>query len=310
MTKSVLFVCTGNTCRSFMAEYLMRHYANKRGLALDIASAGLAAFPGDTATENALQALEEVGIDGTMHRSRKVQPHLLEQYDLILAMTPGHKSQLVKLVPELAGRIFLLKEFAERADLEKDPDDSVEKNYGISDPFGQSLDVYRQSRAEIDLAVQGIVEYFLEGGDNVKIAIGSDHGGFTAKQAILEHLKEQGFELEDFGTHSEESCDYPDIAHEVARAVAAGQYDLGILICGTGIGMAIAANKVPGIRASLCCDSYSARMTRSHNDSNILCLGGRVTGLGVMLDIVDAYVKESFSGGRHQRRVDKIERVQ
>ncbi|MDI9486246.1 MAG: ribose 5-phosphate isomerase B [Bacillota bacterium] len=143
----------------------------------------------------------------------------------------------------------------------------------------------------------------------MKIAIGADHGGFAAKKAIFEHLQEKGFELKDFGTHSEESCDYPDIAHEVAKAVAGGQFDLGILICGTGVGMSIAANKVPGIRASLCGDTYSARMTRNHNDSNILCLGARVTGLGLMLDIVDAYLAESFSGGRHQRRIDKIEQL-
>lgn len=143
----------------------------------------------------------------------------------------------------------------------------------------------------------------------MKIAIGADHGGFAAKKAICEHLQEKGFELKDFGTHSEESCDYPDIAHEVAKAVAGGQFDLGILICGTGVGMSIAANKVPGIRASLCGDTYSARMTRNHNDSNILCLGARVTGLGLMLDIVDAYLAESFSGGRHQRRIDKIEQL-
>lgn len=143
----------------------------------------------------------------------------------------------------------------------------------------------------------------------MKIAIGADHGGFAAKKAIFAHLQEKGFELKDFGTHSEESCDYPDIAHEVAKAVAGGQFDLGILICGTGVGMSIAANKVPGIRASLCGDTYSARMTRNHNDSNILCLGARVTGLGLMLDIVDAYLAESFSGGRHQRRIDKIEQL-
>lgn len=162
MTKSVLFVCTGNTCRSFMAEYLLRRHAQERGLDIEVASAGLAAFPGDTATENALRALEEVGIDGSQHRSRKAELYLLEQYDLILAMTSGHKKQLLSMAPELSDRIFLLKEFAETADGQKDPDDSVEKDYEISDPFGLSLDVYRQSRAEIDLAVQVIVEYLLE----------------------------------------------------------------------------------------------------------------------------------------------------
>lgn len=309
MTKSVLFICTGNTCRSFMAEQLLRHHAQKHKLEVDVASAGLAAFPGDTATEHALEVLGEVGIDGGEHRSRRVHLHLLKQYDLILPMTLSHKEQLVTLAPELAGRVFLLKEFAERVNRRKDPVKSVEKDYGISDPFGQSLDVYRQSLDEIDRAVQALVEYLLEGGGTMKIAVGADHGGFLVKQAVIEHLKEQGYDLEDFGTDSEASCDYPDIAHEVAGAVAAGQFKLGILICGTGIGMSIAANKVPGIRAALCGDSYSARMARGHNDSNVLCLGARVTGLGPMLDIVDAYVEASFSGGRHGKRVDKIEKL-
>ncbi|HKM43308.1 MAG TPA: ribose 5-phosphate isomerase B [Limnochordia bacterium] len=141
----------------------------------------------------------------------------------------------------------------------------------------------------------------------MKIAVGADHGGFLAKQAVVEHLRGQGFELGDFGTDSEESCDYPDIAQKLSEAVAQGDFNLGILICGTGIGMSIAANKVPGIRAALCTDSFSARMARNHNDSNVLCLGARVTGLGLMLDIVDTYMKGSFSGGRHGTRVDKIE---
>ena len=308
MTKSVLLICTGNTCRSFMAEHLLRHHAARAQLHVDVASAGLGAFPGDTANEHAVEALREVGIEATEHPSRRVHLHLLEQYDLILSMTASHKEQLVAMAPALTGRIFLLKEFAERMERGKDPAESIEKDYGISDPFGQSLDVYRQSRDEINLAVQAIVEYLREGGGNVRIAIGADHGGFMAKQAVIEHLKEQGYDVEDFGTDSEESCDYPDIAHEVSKSVAEGKFRLGILICGTGIGMSMAANKVPGIRAALCGDSYSARMARSHNDSNVLCLGARVTGLGLMLDIVDVYVEESFSGGRHSTRVDKIEK--
>lgn len=143
----------------------------------------------------------------------------------------------------------------------------------------------------------------------MKIVIGADHGGFSAKQALIEHLRDLDFELEDFGTDSEESCDYPDIAHKVAKAVAAGNFDLGILVCGTGIGMSMAANKVSGIRAALCTDTYSARMARNHNNSNLLCLGARVTGLGLMFDIVDAYLEENFLSGRHSRRVDKIEQI-
>ena len=291
-----------------MAEHLLRYHAKKNGLDLDVASAGLAAFPGDTGTDLAMEVLAEVGIDGGEHRSRRVHPNDLEQFDLILAMTSGHKEQLLKLAPKFTGKIYLLKEFAERADKGQDLGNSVEKGYEISDPFGQSLDVYRQSREEIDLAVQAIVKS-LGGGSKVKIAIGADHGGFSAKGALVEYLQDQGFDVEDFGTDSEESCDYPDIAKEVSQAVVEGRSNLGILICGTGLGMSMAANKVSGIRAALCSDTFSARAARSHNDSNILCLGARVLGLGLMFDIVDTYLKGSFSGGRHQRRVDKIEKA-
>ncbi len=143
----------------------------------------------------------------------------------------------------------------------------------------------------------------------MRIVIGADHGGFRAKGEIVRFLREQGTSVEDLGTHSEESCDYPDIAHKVARAVAAGDFELGILVCGTGIGMSISANKVPGIRAALCQDTFSARMAREHNDSNILCLGERVTGVGLMLDILAAYLGGEFEGGRHGRRVGKIEQL-
>ena len=141
----------------------------------------------------------------------------------------------------------------------------------------------------------------------MKIVIGSDHGGFSAKQGIIDFLRENNYTVEDYGTYTEESCDYPDIAHKVGKAVSEGQFDFGILICGTGIGVSIAANKVPGVRGALCGDTYSARMARAHNDSNILCLGARVTGVGLMLDIVKTYLESEFEGGRHARRVNKIE---
>ena len=138
------------------------------------------------------------------------------------------------------------------------------------------------------------------------LAIGSDHGGFALKKEIMAHLDERGIAYKDFGTYSEESCDYPDIAEPVARAVAAGECERGILICGTGIGMSIAANKVDGIRAALCGDCFSAEFTRRHNDANILTLGARVVGPGLALKIVDTYLDTAFEGGRHARRIAKI----
>lgn len=138
-----------------------------------------------------------------------------------------------------------------------------------------------------------------------RIIIGSDHGGFGLKGEIIEHLKKLGYEVLDLGCHSTESCDYPPIAKAVAKAVLATQ-GRGILVCGTGIGMSIAANRYDGIRASHCTDTFTARMTRMHNNSNILCLGQRITGSGLALDIVDIWLKTEFEGGRHQKRIDMI----
>ena len=140
----------------------------------------------------------------------------------------------------------------------------------------------------------------------MKVAIGSDHGGFELKELIYQHLQETGVEITDFGTHNEDSTDYPDYAGKVAEAVAAGKYQRGILIWGTGIGMSIAANKVRGIRCAVVSDCFSARMARRHNDSNILALGGRVLGLGLALEIVHTWLETEFEAGRHQRRIDKI----
>lgn len=144
----------------------------------------------------------------------------------------------------------------------------------------------------------------------MKIALGADHGGFELKEEIKKHLLQKGYEVEDFGTHSTDSCDYPDYALPVAEAVASKKYELGILICGTGIGIGIAANKVPGIRAALCSDTFSAHATRQHNDANILTMGARVVGPGLALDIVDTFLSAEFEGDRHVKRISKITAIE
>ena len=144
----------------------------------------------------------------------------------------------------------------------------------------------------------------------MKIALGSDHGGLSLKEEIIKHLESQNIEVKDFGTHTENSCDYPDYALKVAEEVVAQNFELGILICGTGIGISIAANKVPGIRAALCSDTFSAHATREHNNANILALGARVVGKGLALDIVDAFINAKFEGDRHQIRIDKITEIE
>ena len=143
--------------------------------------------------------------------------------------------------------------------------------------------------------------------ENLRIAIGSDHGGYEYKKQIVSHLKEKGYECVDVGTYSTDSCDYPVIARTVTTKITTGEADRGILICGTGIGMSIVANKVKGIRAALCGDTFSARASRAHNNSNVLCLGERVIGINLAMDIVDIWLESKFEGGRHQRRVDMME---
>ncbi|MDF2892155.1 MAG: sugar-phosphate isomerase, RpiB/LacA/LacB family [Clostridia bacterium] len=140
----------------------------------------------------------------------------------------------------------------------------------------------------------------------MKIAIGSDHGGFVLKSEILKHIQSKGYDVKDFGSYSVESVDYPDVAHEVSEAVAKGDYERGILICGTGIGISIAANKIPGIRAALCGDCFSAKASREHNNANILAMGERVIGVELAKMITDIWLATEFEGGRHSRRVDKI----
>jgi ribose 5-phosphate isomerase B len=140
----------------------------------------------------------------------------------------------------------------------------------------------------------------------LKIALGCDHGGYELKELVKEHLKERNIEFEDFGTFSTASCHYPEFGYKAAKAVADGTCDRGIVICTTGIGISITANKVRGIRCALCGDPWSAEMTRRHNDANMLALGASVIGKGVALRIVDTFLDTAFEGGRHQARVDMI----
>ncbi|MGZ4162975.1 MAG: ribose 5-phosphate isomerase B [Tumebacillaceae bacterium] len=144
----------------------------------------------------------------------------------------------------------------------------------------------------------------------MKIAIAADHGGFTLKETIKKQLESLGLEYHDFGSYSEESVDYPDYGIQVAEAVAKGEYERGILICGTGLGMSIVANKVPGIRCALLHDTFSAKATREHNDTNVMAMGARVIGPGLAEEIVHLWLTTEFSGGRHQNRLDKIAAIE
>ncbi len=144
----------------------------------------------------------------------------------------------------------------------------------------------------------------------MKIALGSDHAGYILKEHVRKHLDNLSYICKDFGVYSEDRADYPDIAFSVSKAVCSGEYSYGILICGTGIGMSIAANKFKGIRAALCCQAYSAKYAREHNGANVLTMGSRVIGPGLALNIVDQFLNTSFAGGRHSNRIKKITEVE
>ena len=140
----------------------------------------------------------------------------------------------------------------------------------------------------------------------MKIGIGSDHGGFELKEHIKDYLEKEGIEYVDYGTNSLDSVDYPDYGRKLSEGVLSGEVDKGIAVCGTGIGISIACNKVKGIRCALCGDTYSARMSVEHNNANVMALGGRVIGKDLAIEIVSTWVKSQFQGGRHQKRIDKI----
>jgi glycine hydroxymethyltransferase len=298
--KRILFVCTGNICRSPMAEGMFRRAVQGRG-DYEVCSAGLGAAEGQPPSPYAIQAARELGVDISGVRSRPLTPELVRDADYIFGMTHSHVETVTLLHPAAAEKTFLLREFDETLDLfDKD----------ISDPIGGSYEVYLNCRDQIE---QGIVSLlgFIEQGSGAggvgTVVIGADHGGYELKQALKQHLQERGVSVTDVGTDSTESTDYPDYAQAVARRVASRKAQLGVLICTTGVGMSIAANKVPGVRAALVRDEQTAALARQHNDANVLCLAGKETTAEEAKKIVDAFLQARFEGGRHERRVNKME---
>ncbi|MFW5999454.1 MAG: ribose 5-phosphate isomerase B [Halanaerobiaceae bacterium] len=310
---TLLFVCTGNTCRSPMAEYLFREMLKEKGIeGWEVLSAGINATGGSRISNNSARVLREEDINVDGFRSSSVSKELMEQADLVLTMTAGHRQTLCSRFSGFAEKIFTLREF-----------NGAGEKLDIDDPFSRSLKFYRTTRDqlkdELTELLNRLENYKLragnnseaensikERGDKMKIALGSDHAGYELKEEVKKLLENAGMEFKDMGTDSSESVDYPDFASRVAGAVASGQFERGILICGTGIGMSIAANKVKGIRAALCHDVYSAQVTREHNDSNVLTLGARIVGVDLALKIISTWLAADFNGGRHGRRVDKI----
>lgn len=317
MVRNILFVCTGNTCRSPMAAALLRQLLQERGgdlAQIRISSAGLYAHSGTPASPEAIEALRSYDIDLSTHLARELEREELAAADLILTMTNAQKNQILKVYPAFKDRVFVLKDF-----VRGEKNGSNNPGSDIPDPFGQPVEVYRRCAAALEQELRQLIELLTfeesgvsrrKGGKKMRIALGSDHAGFRLKEEIAQDLQAKGYEFKDFGVFSTDSVDYPDQAILVAKAVAKGEFDQGIIICGTGIGVSITANKVKGIRAALCHDVFSAQMARAHNDCNVLALGARVVGPGLALSIVEAYLQGQFQGGRHQQRVDKIMKIE
>ena len=307
--KTILFVCTGNVCRSPMAEGLFRHAVQGRG-DYEVISAGVGALDGQAPSGYAVQALQELGIDISKQRSCSLTGDVVERADYIFGMTHGHIGAVTAMYPSAAEKTFLLREFDD--DLEP-----FEKD--ISDPIGGSYEVYRECRDQIERGIMTMLKFIEQsdsgepagrvGRKSVKVALGADHAGTDLKEFVKAHLLAQGFEISDFGTNSKESTDYPDYAVPVSESVARQENDLGILMCSTGVGMSIAANKVPGIRAALVFNEEMAGLARRHNNANVLCLGQLETPPEIAIRIIDTFLNAHFEGGRHERRVGKMERA-
>ncbi|MEW6160970.1 MAG: ribose 5-phosphate isomerase B, partial [Verrucomicrobiota bacterium] len=305
--KTILFVCTGNVCRSPMAEGLFRHAVKGRG-EYRVLSAGIGAIDGQPPSPHAVRALREIGLDISQQRSRMLTADLVEQADYIFGMTHGHVDAVTLLYPQAAEKTFLLREFDETLDtFEKD----------ISDPIGGSYEIYLNCRDQIEQGISSMLKFIeqtsqgpspaLEPARSLTMTIGADHAGFELKEALKQHLQQRGITVMDFGTNSSEAADYPDFAQAVAQCVAEQKCELGLLICSTGVGMSISANKVAGVRAALVFSEEMATLARQHNNANVLCLGAKLVDSELARKIIDAFLNAHFEGGRHERRVRKME---
>ena len=306
--KTILFVCTGNVCRSPMAEELLRA-ALKGDPKYRVLSAGIGALDGQPVTEESVVAMAELGHDIAAHASQSLRVPLIESADFIFTMTRQQQDAIQTLFPMAAEKTFLLREFEDAEIVGKD----------VADPIGQSLEVYRRTRDQISRALPSIIEFIKQTSTTpeappaaeprpvLRIALAADHGGVGMKAALKDWLTQHNFPVTDFGTNTTEAVDYPDYAFVVAREVAAGHFDRGILICKSGIGMGIAANRVVGVRAAAVSNEEWAKLSREHNDANILVLSALETDNEKARSILDVWLKTEFAGGRHQRRVNKMD---
>jgi RpiB/LacA/LacB family sugar-phosphate isomerase len=304
--KTILFVCTGNICRSPMAEGLFQHATSGRN-EFRVLSAGVGAMDGQPPSFHAVQALRELGIDISRMRSRILTRELVEEADYIYGMTHSHVDSINALFPQALEKTFVLREFDDTLDdFEKD----------ISDPIGGSYETYTYCRDQIEQGILSMLNFMEQTArtpapagalPESRVAIGCDDAGYALKELLKEHLHADGVSLSDLGTHSFEPADYTDYAHAVAELVAAKKSEFGVLICATGVGMSIAANKIPGARAALVFDEAMASLARRQLNANVLCLGAKTTPADLALKILAVFLATPFEGDHHQHRVNKME---
>lgn len=294
-----------------MAEHLFCHQARKTE-GCRASSAGVSAAWGGAASEPGVQALSEWGIDLSSHRSQPLTPELVEDADLLVVMTEDHARHIHREFPQAKEKIRRILSYV--PDLEDED---------VPDPIGGDVDLYRRIRDLLNAAVSELILTCIDQGmmtpiepskkkdtDHMTFAIGADHGGVELKQQIAEFLKEQGHNLLDLGPDSADRVDYPDFAERVARAVADGEADRGILVCTTGLGMSMAANKQPGVRSALVYNEEVAALAASHNHANVLAFGGKYTDAEQAKKMIQAWLATEEEEGRHQRRVEKIHHLE
>ncbi len=289
-----------------MAEGLFQHAVRGRH-DFQALSAGVGAVDGQPPTVHAVRALRELGIDIANLRSRMLTQELVEQADYIFGMTHSHVDSINLLFPQAVEKTFLLREFDETLDdFEKD----------IGDPIGGSYETYTYCRDQIEQGILSMLKFMEQtaqapetagAAPESRIALGSDQAGFALKEHLKQHLQASGISLVDLGTPSAETCDATELGHAVGEQVAARKSVFGLLVCATGIGVSISANKIPGARAALVFDESMAALCRQHHDANILCLGAGTTPPDRAVKILDIFLSTSFEGGRHQSRVNKME---
>ena len=307
MGHTILFICTGNVCRSPMAEGLFLDLVEKNDADFVVKSAGVGAQNGQPPSENSVRAMQDLDLDITNQRSQMLTSELAAEADMIIGMTQGHVEMVNLMFPQAADKTFMLREFDESLPIHERE---------IADPIGGSYEIYCLCRDQIREGIDSLLNSIKRNKGTavgqsqpaVEIALGSDHAGYKLKKILIHYLEEKGIPCADFGCDSEDRTDYPDLAQEVAETVAAGQSRLGMLLCTTGVGMSIAANKTPGIRAALVTDEATAASARQHNNANVLCLGANGTDENLAKRVLDRFIETQFeTGGRHERRVGKID---